>query len=302
MVSPAHKRRAVQVVVETGLCSQRRAFRYLALNRSSGRYEPQPLSDWFHKLRRRIEALSRKYPSMGYRKLRRLLHQEGWQVGRKLVQRIRRDCDLRLKRAKSKKRRRGRSTGVIPTRAEYINHVLCWDFIADRTDNGGKLRVLSLIDEHTRECVAVHVARKIVAADLIAVMERVIAERGVPGFIRSDNGPEFIAKMLQRWLAAKSIKTLYIEPGSPWQNGFAESFNGSLRAECIDRELLLSVAEARVVVNDFKDYYNNIRPHGGIGYRTPAQARLEALGSCRPTGSIRQELDPIPSSVTLTIN
>ena len=302
MVSPAHKRRAVQAVVEAGLCSQRRAFRYLELNRSSGRYEPKPLSDWIDKLRRRMVALSRQHDCLGYRKLTRLLREEGWRVGKKLVQRLRRDCDLRLKRWVRKQRRRGRSTGVIPTRAEHVNHVLCWDFIADRTDNGGKLRVLSIIDEYTRECVAVHVARKIVAADLITIMEQVIAERGAPGFIRSDNGPEFIAKMLQSWLAHKAIKTLYIEPGSPWQNGFAESFNGSLRAECIDRELLLSVAEARVVINDFKNYYNNIRPHGGIGYRTPTQARLDALGSSRPAGSIRQELDPAPSSDTISIN
>lgn len=302
MVSPLHKRRAVQVVVETGLCSQRRAFRYLALHRSSGRYQPKPLSDWLHKLHERIEVLSRKHPRLGYRKLTRLLRNEGWQVGRKLVQRLRRECGLRVKRWTRKRRRRGKSTGVIPTKAEHVNHVLCWDFVADRTDNGGKLRVLSLIDEYTRECVAVHLARKITAQDLIVVMDQVVAERGAPGFIRSDNGPEFIARMLQNWLAHREIKTLYIEPGSPWQNGYCESFNGSLRDECLDRELMLSVAEARVIVTDFKDYYNNIRPHGGIGYRTPAQARLEALGSSRPPGSLRQQLDPNPSSVTISIN
>ena len=112
------------------------------------------------------------------------------------------------------------------------------------------------------------------------------------GLIRSDNGSEFIARILQRWLAQRQVKTLYIEPGSPWQNGHVESFNGSLRDECLDREVMLSVAEARVLIEDYRRHYNEERPHGGIGYRTPAQARLEALGSSRPAGSLPQELDP----------
>ena len=132
--------------------------------------------------------------------------------------------------------------------------------------------------------------------DLIEVMERLVAERGAPEHIRgddvSDNGSEFIARILQQWLAQRQVKTLYIEPGSPWQNGHVESFNGSLRDECLDREVMLSVAEARVLIEDYRRHYNEERPHGGIGYRTPAQARREALDSSRPPSSLRPELDP----------
>ena len=228
------------------------------------------------RLHAQIEMLSLKHPRLGYRKLVRLLRKEGWQVGRKLVQRIRREHGLRVRRWTKRPRRRGRSTGTIPTRAERVNHVWSWDFISDRTDNGGKLRILSVLDEYSRECLALHVARQLTAADLIIVMERLVAQRGVPGHIRSDNGSEFVAHTLQSWLADRHVKTLYIEPGSPWQNGHVESFHGSLRDECLDRELMLSVAEARVIIEDYRRHYNEERPHGGISYRTPAQVFHEA--------------------------
>jgi putative transposase len=142
--------------------------------------------------------------------------------------------------------------------------------------------VLSLVDEHTRECLALHVAREIGAADLITVVGNVIKERGAPACIRSDNGPEFISKQLQRWLTKHQIQTLYIEPGSPWQNGFVESFHGRFRDECLNRELMLSVAEARVIIEDYRHHYNSERPHGGLGYLTPAQAR-KGLDQRQPT-------------------
>ncbi len=276
MVSPSQKRRAVQGVVQAGLCSQRRACRYLRVHRSSHRHEPKQPSDWLLRLHAQVEVLSHRYPRLGYRKLVRLLRKEGWQVGRKLVQRIRREGGLRVKRWMKRPRRRGKSTGTIPTRAERINHVWTWDFISDRTDNGGKLRILSVIDEYSRECLALHVARKLTAADLVEVMAKLVTQRGVPAHIRSDNGSEFVARALQSWLASQHIKTLSIEPASPWQNGHVESFHGSLRDECLDRELMLSLAEARVVIEDYRQHYNEERPHGGIGYRTPAQAFNEA--------------------------
>ena len=276
MVGPSQKRRAVQGVVAAGLCSQRRACRYLGLHRSSHRHIAKQPSDWLLRLHDQIEALSHQHPRLGYRKLVRLLRKEGWQVGRKLVQRIRREHGLRVKRWTQRSRRRGKSTGAIPTRAERANHVWSWDFISDRTDNGGKLRVLSIIDEYSRECLALHVARQLTATDLSVVMVRVVAQRGVAPHLSSDNCSEFVARTLQRWLAQRNIKTLYIEPGSPWQNGYVESFHGSLRDECLDRELMLSLAEARVLIEDYRRYYNEVRPHGGISYRTPAQAFHEA--------------------------
>ena len=159
-------------------------------------------------------------------------------------------------------------------KAERINHVWSWDFISDRTDNGGKLRILAVIDEYSRECLALHVARKLTAADLIEVMEKLVTQRGVAAHI----GSEFVARTLQGWLADRQVKTLYIEPASPRQNGHVESFHGSLRDECLNRELMLSVAEARVIIEDYRRYYNEVRPHGSIGYRTPAQACREAQG------------------------
>ena len=290
MVSPSQKRRAVQGVVSAGLCSERRACRYLGVHRSSHRHAPKQPSDWLLRLHAQIERLSHQYPRLGYRKLARLLRREGWQAGRKLVQRIRREHGLRVPRWTKRPRRQGKSTGTIPTRAQEINHVWSWDFISDRTDNGGKLRILSIIDEYSRECLALHVARKLTAADLIEVMERLVAQRGTPGHLRSDNGSEFVAYTLQSWLAERHVKTLYIAPGSPWQNGHVESFHGSLRDECLNRELMLSVAEARVVIEDYRRYYNEVRPHGGLGYRTPAQACNE------PQACDTKVVDTVPAA------
>ena len=134
------------------------------------------------------------------------------------------------------------------------------------------LSPLSILDEYSRECLALHVTRKLTAADFVEVMEQLVAQRGAPAHIRSDNGSEFVARTLRGWLVDRQVKTLYIAPGSPWQNGHVESFHGSLRDECLDRELTLSMAEARVVIEDYRRYYNEERPHGGLGYRTPAQA------------------------------
>ena len=287
-VSPSQKRRAVQGVVAAGLCSQRRACRYLGLHRSSYRYLQKGPSDWLLRLHQQIEHLSHRYPRWGYRKLTRLLRREGWQAGRKLVQRIRRDGGLRVRRWMKRPRRQGKSTGTIPTRAKHVNHVWSWDFVSDRTDNGGKRRILSVLDEYSRECLALHVARQLTAADLIEVMEQLVAQRGAPSHLRSDNGSEFVARTLQGWLAQRHIKTLYIEPASPWQNGHVESFHGWLRDECLGRELMLSVTEARVIIEDYRRHYNEERPHGGLGYRTPTQAFHEAqacntkVANCAP--------------------
>ena len=299
-MSPGHKKQVVEAAVKEGVCSGRAGCRILGLSRSGYWYRAGRRSSRQQELVKRIHALADEEPRYGYRRIAAVLKEEGWNVGKRQVRRLRRMEGLRVPPTKKKVPRRGRSTGL-PTKATHRNHVWTWDFIADATVRGGSLRTLSVLDECTRECHVLRADRALKSGDVIDLVKGAIVEHGAPEFIRSDNGSEFIAKELQRWLAENKIKTIYIEPGSPWQNGHVESFNGSLRDECLDREVMLSLTEARVVIEDYRRHYNEERPHGGIGYRTPAQARIEAqaLGSSRPTGSLRQELDPTPSTATL---
>jgi transposase InsO family protein len=206
---------------------------------------------------------------------------------------------------KTRRRRRGVSTGL-PTRAEHRNHVWTWDFVHDTTVRGGKLRMLNVIDEYTRECLCIYVSRRIDAKTVRQVLSGLIDVHGAPGYIRSDNGPEFIEKKLQKWLADHEIKTIYIDPGSPWQNGFMESFNARLRDECLDREQLWTLTEARVVLEDWRWHYNHVRPHRSLGYITPTEfaegeeptgvGRADAVtdgSGCvcsRPSASLRRSL------------
>ena len=216
-----------------------------------------------------IIQLSSKHPRYGYRRIRALLVREGWQVSRKFVQKVRRAEGLMVQPPKKKQRRRGQSTGRIPTGAAHPNDVWSWDFVADRTDEGAALRVLSLIDEFTRQCISLRVARRLKSEDVLAALERAITDRGAPGNIRSDNGPEFISKLTRQYLKDKGIKTLYIEPGSPWQNPYVESFHNRLREECLNQELFLSLAEARIVIENWPNQYNRIHPHRHLGFLSP---------------------------------
>jgi len=199
---------------------------------------------------------------------------------------------------KPRQRRRGVSTGQ-PTTATHRNHVWTWDFIHDTTVRGGHLRMLTVIDEYTRECRCIHVDRRINARTVRKVMARLIRDHGAPQYIRSDNGSEFLEKELRRWLGDHGIKTLYIEPGSPWQNGYIESFHARFRRECLNREQLWTLTEARVVIEDWRWKYNHIRPHRSLGYITPIRfARKEEEAnveqgsfSGRPAASLRPNLD-----------
>ncbi len=214
--------------------------------------------------------MSEAHPRYGYRRIAALLRQEGWAVGKRHIQRLRRADGLRVPPTRRKIVRRGISTGL-PTRATHRSHVWTWDFISDATVRGGALKMLTILDEHTRECHVLRPERALRAADVLAWLERAIREHGAPTFLRSDNGPEFIAKEVQRWLADNQIKTIYIDPGSPWQNGFVESFHGRLRDECLNQEQLWTLTEARVVVADFRHHYNHSRPHGKLGYISPVR-------------------------------
>jgi transposase InsO family protein len=282
-VSPAHRRAAAQQVVAAGMCSQRAACRILRVARSTFRYRGRAPTTAEQQLRKRLHELSVEHPRYGYRRIAALLRREGWQVGKRHIQRLRRLAGLRVPPTKRKVSRRGVSTGL-PTQATHRGHVWTWDFIADATVRGGALRMLTILDEHTRECHVLRADRALRSQDVLTWLQKAIEQHGAPEYLRSDNGSEFIAKIVQRWLAEQRIKTIYIEPGSPWQNGFVESFHGRFRDECLNREQLWTLTEARVVIEDFRRQYNHERPHSKLGYESPAGFAARLCPSPIPVG------------------
>lgn len=282
-MSPGHKKQMAQAVVAHGLCSGRRACGILRLARATLWYRAGQRSDRQQQMVDRLHALSEAHPRYGYRRMAALLRQEGWSVGKRQIQRLRRMEGLRVPPTKRKIARRGHSTGL-PTKATHRGHVWTWDFIADATVRGGALRMLTVLDEHTRECHVLRADRALKSADVIALVKQAITQHGAPEFIRSDNGSEFIAHELQQWLAAEKIKTIYIEPASPWQNGFVESFHGRFRDECLNREQLWTLTEARVVIEDFRIDYNTRRPHSRLGYRSPVNYAAQLTAVPTPVG------------------
>ena len=223
---------------------------------------------------KQIVSLSQDHPRYGYRRVTALLRREGHEIIAKRVQRVRRKEGLQVSRRQRKLRRLGLSTAE-RQRATHVNHVWSWDFVEDQTENGTRFRALTLIDEHTRECLAAHVDWSIRAVDVITVVEAAMARYGVPSHLRSDNGPEFIAYAIQDWLRDKNVKTIYITPGSPWENAYIESFHDKLRDECLNREIFGSLWEARVVIEQWRLYYNAQRPHSSLGLSNPERV-------CRP--------------------
>ena len=297
-MSPGHKRQVARAFVDRGRCTARTACRHFGLHRSTFRYQAKQPNAWLVKLKAALRRLSNAYPEWGYPKITRLLQREGWRVGCRLIQRLRRELGLAVPAKKPKVRRRGIRTGL-PTKAKHRGHVWTWDFVHDTTVRGGKLRMLNVIDEYTRECLCIYVARRINAQKVRQVMGDLIDVHGAPEHLRSDNGSEFIEGRLQAWLRDSQIDTLYIEPGSPWQNGYIESFNARLREECLNREQLWTLTEARVVLEDWRWKYNHVRPHRSLGYITPlAFAQQEepetgstpGCGSSRPPASFRPSL------------
>ncbi|MGH6628303.1 MAG: IS3 family transposase [Burkholderiales bacterium] len=277
MVSPSAKRRAVQHVCGENLGSTVQACAALGLARSTF-YRASRVSRSRHQIEQRVMKLSEQHPRYGYRRITELLRREGLEVNPKRVQRVRRVAGLQVRRQQRRTRRLG-STTVERQRATHRNHVWTWDFLEDQTERGQRFRMLTLLDEHTRECLAIHVAWSIRAVDVIGVVGRAIGQQGAPAHIRSDNGSEFIAYALRDWLEAQAVKTLYIRPGSPWENGYIESFHDKLRDECLNRELFGNLEEARVVIEQWRSEYNERRPHSSLGYQTPREfARQLALG------------------------
>jgi transposase InsO family protein len=242
----------------------------LAQPRRTQRYEPKRPDDEGKLIGRMLE-LVRAHPRYGYRRIWAMLRNEGWSVNRKRIWRLWKREGLKVPQKKHKKRRLGSSdNGILRQRATQVNQVWAWDFIFDRTAEGRSLKWLSLVDEYTRECLALEVGRTMTAVEVIDVLIELVHTRGVPQHIRSDNGPEFMAEAIRSWLGRSGIGTLYIEPGSPWQNGYAESFHARLRDELLDVEVFQTVAEARMLATQWRLEYNHRRPHSSLGYLTPA--------------------------------
>jgi transposase InsO family protein len=250
--------------------SERRACAALGQYRSTQRKPPRGREDE-DCLTADLIALARQYGRYGYRKIAAMLRDAGWQVNDKRVERLWRREGLKVPRKQPKRGRLWLTDGsCIRLRAEYPNHVWSYDFVEDRTHEGRKLRLLNIIDEFTHECLTIRVARKLKAIDVIDALSDLFIMRGVPQHIRSDNGPEFIAKAVQDWIAAAGAKTAYIAPGSPWENGFIESFNARLRDELLDGEIFYKLREAQIVIESWRRHYNTKRPHASLGYRAPA--------------------------------
>jgi len=215
-----------------------------------------------------------EHPELGSDKVGRLVRNQGLRVSSERVRQVRREECLQVPPPKKKQSRCGISTGKLPKKASYRGHVWTWDFIHDSTKRGGSYRVLSVIDEYTRESLALYPARNIGSGKVQEVMSQLIEQYGAPGYIRSDNGPEFVAKSLQEWLAHEGIRTLYIDPGCPWQNGFVESFHDKFRRECLAREYFYTLSEAKVVIEAWRRKYNEVRPHRSLGMKTPEEFAL----------------------------
>jgi len=229
---------------------------------------------------KRMHELVRRHPRYGYRRIWALLRQEGWPINRKRVHRLWRREGLKVPQKQRKKRRLGVSANsIIRRQAEHKDHVWCWDFIHDTDERGRPLKWLSIVDEFTRECLALEVARSITAADVIDVLAELFIIRGVPKHVRSDNGPEFIARAIRSYLAKAGVQTLYIAPGSPWENGYVESFHGRLRDELLNAELFSDVREARALADRWRNEYNHRRPHSALGYVPPARFAATRIGA-----------------------
>lgn len=271
MVGPARKREAVAHLVEECDASRRRACKVVNQPRSTDRYVPQP-RDEEERLKKLLKEISDAEPRWGYRTAARQLRREGWRINDKRVQRAWREEGLKVPQRQRKRRRLGSSGNSSQRqRARSPNEVWSYDFVMDQTSDGRRLKLLCVVDEFTRECLAIHVARNIGAMEVIEVLEGIVKERGTPKHLRSDNGPEFIAGAVRRWLEQQGIATLYIEPGSPWENAYCESFNGRLRDGLLNREEFASEMEAKVLSAEWRRNYNEQRPHSALGDKTPAE-------------------------------
>lgn len=250
--------------------SERKACRVLGQARSTQRRIPKRREDE-EALIQDVVKVARRFGRYGYRMVTGMLRTEGWAVNHKRVERIWRQEGLKVP---SKQPKRGRlwltDGSCIRLRPLYRHHVWAYDFVSDRTHDGRPLKMLTVLDEYSRECLAIVVARRLQSDDVLQVLSELFVEHGPPANLRSDNGPEFTARVVRQWLGGLGVKTLFIAPGSPWENGYNESFNGTLRQELLRSEIFYSLEEAKVLIEQWRREYNTIRPHSSVGYRPPA--------------------------------
>jgi putative transposase len=250
------RRQAAEQAQQVLGVSERHVCRVLGQPRSTQRYD-QSIPDDEEVLRTRIVALASQYGRYGYRRITAMLLLEGWRVNHKRVERIWRQEGLN-------------NGSIVRLRPQFPLHVWSYDFVQDHTQDGNPFRILNVIDEYTRECLAVKVARGLTHKDVLEVLVQLFCERGIPVHLRSDNGSEFTAKKVRTWLSRLEVKPLFIEPGSPWENGYVESFNGKMRDELLAREIFYSLKEAQILIEMWRREYNTIRPHSSLGYRPPS--------------------------------
>lgn len=300
MVSPAQKRRAAVSVVNSGRCTGRQACLYLGLSRSTWHYAPLPPTPRTVQLERLIVKLSHAHPRYGYRRVHVLVARHGPSCALRTVQRVRRRAGLQIVGPAVRPKCPPRPDAKI--KSEGVNDVWCVDVVFDTTQHGTTVKFLTLLDEYSHYNLDIVASRRMGSREVVAALQAAVERHGPPRYLRCDNGGEFIAKHLQAWLRETGITTRFIEPGSPWQNGVNESFNGRFRDECLNRELLASVLEAQCIARNFRDDYNTSRPHSSIKYRTPADYRAELLrqapasGQARQAGpSLRLELAMVPN-------
>ncbi|MDE1132577.1 MAG: IS3 family transposase [Ascidiaceihabitans sp.] len=270
LLSPSRRRACIDHVRSEFKVSERRVCRVLGQHRSTQRRLPRGRADEERLVEDMIE-LTRQYGRYGYRRIAALLRDAGWQVNDKRVERLWRREGLKMPMKQPKKGRLWLHDGsCVRLRPEYRNHVWSYDFVHHRTDDGRAFRTLNILDEHSRECLAIRVKRKLNSNEVIDALTDLFILRGVPAYIKSDNGPEFIAEAVRNWIKAVGAKTAYIEPGSPWENGYCESFNGRMRDELLNGEIFYSLREAQIIIERWRNHYNTKRPHSALGYRPPA--------------------------------
>ena len=276
-MSPSRRRRCIDHVRQVLGVSERRACRALGQHRSTQRKIPQGQPDE-ECLTEDIIELARTYGRYGYRMVTGMLNRSGWHVNHKRVERIWRREGLKVPQKQPKKSRLWLNDGsCVRLRPERRNHVWSYDFVQDRTHDGRIIRMLNIIDEFTKEALTIRVAHKLNSTDVVDALTDLFILRGPPEFIRSDNGPEFIAEKVRSWIAAVGARTAFIEPGSPWENGYRVSFNARFRDELLNGEVFYSLREAQILIEQWRRYYNTIRPHSALGYRPPAPETIVSM-------------------------